>query len=81
MHDDAQESKHVQRVDKQFPRSHNQDFMALQPPPIEVQNTLSETDFTELKLYARGKVRDLYNVSDQLLLVATDRISAFDHVL
>lgn len=43
--------------------------------------TLIETDFADLKLYARGKVRDLYNVSDQLLLVATDRISAFDHVL
>ena len=44
-------------------------------------DTLIETDFADLKLYARGKVRDLYNVSDQLLLVATDRISAFDHVL
>jgi phosphoribosylaminoimidazole-succinocarboxamide synthase len=29
----------------------------------------------------RGKVRDLYAVGDDLLLVATDRISAFDHVL
>jgi phosphoribosylaminoimidazole-succinocarboxamide synthase len=46
-----------------------------------VPDTLIETDFADLKLYARGKVRDLYNVSDQLLLVATDRISAFDHVL
>jgi phosphoribosylaminoimidazole-succinocarboxamide synthase len=34
-----------------------------------------------LQLYARGKVRDIYKVSDWLLLVATDRISAFDHVL
>ena len=32
-------------------------------------------------LLARGKVRDLYAVGDDLLLVATDRISAFDHVL
>lgn len=42
---------------------------------------LIETELTPLTLYARGKVRDLYAVGDQLLLVATDRISAFDHVL
>ena len=35
-----------------------------------------------LKLFARGKVRDTYELGpDQLLMVATDRISAFDHVL
>ena len=34
-----------------------------------------------LPLIGRGKVRDLYAVGDALLLVATDRISAFDHVL
>jgi phosphoribosylaminoimidazole-succinocarboxamide synthase len=34
-----------------------------------------------LPLHARGKVRDLYTVGDDLLFVATDRISAFDHVL
>jgi phosphoribosylaminoimidazole-succinocarboxamide synthase len=32
-------------------------------------------------LLARGKVRDLYSVGEHLLLIATDRISAFDHVL
>ncbi len=42
---------------------------------------LIETEFAPLTLYARGKVRDLYSIGDQLLLVATDRISAFDHVL
>ncbi|HEX5234913.1 MAG TPA: phosphoribosylaminoimidazolesuccinocarboxamide synthase [Silvibacterium sp.] len=42
---------------------------------------LIETELAPLMLYARGKVRDLYSVGDQLLLVATDRISAFDHVL
>jgi phosphoribosylaminoimidazole-succinocarboxamide synthase len=42
---------------------------------------LIETELTPLTLYARGKVRDLYSVGDALLLVATDRISAFDHVL
>jgi len=35
-----------------------------------------------LKLFARGKVRDTYELGpDQLLMVATDRLSAFDHVL
>ncbi len=34
-----------------------------------------------LPLYARGKVRDVYEVDGGLLIVATDRISAFDHVL
>ncbi|HEU4345113.1 MAG TPA: phosphoribosylaminoimidazolesuccinocarboxamide synthase [Candidatus Binatia bacterium] len=34
-----------------------------------------------LPLFARGKVRDIYSFGDQLLLVATDRISAFDVVL
>ena len=43
--------------------------------------TLIATEFEDLQLYARGKVRDLYVVGDLLLLVATDRISAFDHVL
>jgi phosphoribosylaminoimidazole-succinocarboxamide synthase len=43
--------------------------------------TLIATEFENLQLYARGKVRDLYEVGDLLLLVATDRISAFDHVL
>jgi phosphoribosylaminoimidazole-succinocarboxamide synthase len=45
-------------------------------------DVLLHTDFPELKLYASGKVRDLYQVGDDhLLLVATDRISAFDYVL
>ncbi|MGI8770610.1 MAG: phosphoribosylaminoimidazolesuccinocarboxamide synthase [Acidobacteriaceae bacterium] len=43
--------------------------------------TLIHTDLPGLSLLARGKVRDLYAVGDALLLVATDRISAFDHVL
>jgi phosphoribosylaminoimidazole-succinocarboxamide synthase len=43
--------------------------------------TLIETAFQGLQLYARGKVRDLYSIGEDLLLVATDRISAFDHVL
>ncbi len=43
--------------------------------------TLLQTDFSSLQLHARGKVRDLYAVGEWLLFVATDRISAFDHVL
>ncbi len=42
---------------------------------------LLQTDLPNLKLYARGKVRDIYAVGDDLLLIATDRISAFDHIL
>jgi phosphoribosylaminoimidazole-succinocarboxamide synthase len=42
---------------------------------------LLQTDFPELTLHARGKVRDLYSLNGQLLFVATDRISAFDYVL
>ena len=40
-----------------------------------------ETHFPDLILFARGKVRDIYDFADRLLLVATDRISAFDVVL
>src|ERR1700682_4183920 len=40
-----------------------------------------QTDFPELTLHARGKVRDLYSLDGLLLFVATDRISAFDYVL
>jgi phosphoribosylaminoimidazole-succinocarboxamide synthase len=40
-----------------------------------------KTEFKELNLIHRGKVRDLYEVEDKLLMVATDRISAFDVVM
>jgi phosphoribosylaminoimidazole-succinocarboxamide synthase len=42
---------------------------------------LLKTDLGSTPLLGRGKVRDLYAVGGALLLVATDRISAFDHVL
>lgn len=42
---------------------------------------LIQTQLGSIPLLARGKVRDLYAVDNALLLVATDRISAFDHVL
>ena len=40
-----------------------------------------KTEFKGLNLVHRGKVRDLYEVDDKLLMVATDRISAFDVVM
>lgn len=49
--------------------------------PATLDGTLLQTNFPDLKLHARGKVRDLYVVEDKLLFVATDRISAFDYVL
>jgi phosphoribosylaminoimidazole-succinocarboxamide synthase len=42
---------------------------------------ISQTEFPGLKLLARGKVRDIYDLGDRLLIVATDRLSAFDVVL
>ena len=42
---------------------------------------ISETNIEGLKLKARGKVRDIYDLGDKLLIVATDRISAFDVVI
>jgi len=42
---------------------------------------LLKTDLGTNPLIGRGKVRDLYGIGDDLLMVATDRISAFDHVL
>ncbi|MGO8759828.1 MAG: phosphoribosylaminoimidazolesuccinocarboxamide synthase [Terracidiphilus sp.] len=42
---------------------------------------LLQTNLGPVPLVGRGKVRDLYAVDGALLLVATDRISAFDHVL
>ncbi len=40
-----------------------------------------ETSFPDLRLFKRGKVRDVYEVDDKLLIVATDRISAFDVIM
>lgn len=40
-----------------------------------------ETNFTDLKLVGRGKVRDIYDLGNELLIVSTDRLSAFDVIL
>jgi phosphoribosylaminoimidazole-succinocarboxamide synthase len=42
---------------------------------------VSETQVHGLKLFARGKVRDMYDLGDRLLMVATDRLSAYDVVM
>jgi phosphoribosylaminoimidazole-succinocarboxamide synthase len=44
-------------------------------------NTCIQTELTGLTLFRRGKVRDIYEYEDKLLLIATDRVSAFDVVL
>jgi len=43
--------------------------------------TLRETQFAGMTPSARGKVRDIYDLGDKLLIVATDRLSAFDVVM
>jgi len=46
-----------------------------------VGKILLKSDFQDLTLIKRGKVRDVYEVDDKLLIVATDRMSAFDVVM
>jgi phosphoribosylaminoimidazole-succinocarboxamide synthase len=48
---------------------------------VDESNVCIRTELSGLKLLRRGKVRDVYEYGDKLLLVATDRISAFDVVL
>jgi phosphoribosylaminoimidazole-succinocarboxamide synthase len=50
-------------------------------PSPQMTTLISQTDFPGLKLRGRGKVRDIYELGDRLLIVATDRLSAFDVVL
>ncbi len=40
-----------------------------------------QTELPDVKLFSRGKVRDVYDLDDKLLIVASDRISAFDYVI
>ena len=55
------------------------------PSPAQSKNlmnkTLSSTDLKGIKLFKRGKVRDVYDLGDKLLIISTDRISCFDVVL
>ena len=50
--------------------------------PVDINAPpLLESNLPGIKLWKRGKVRDVYEVGDKLLLIATDRLSAFDVVL
>src|SRR4029450_12425096 len=42
---------------------------------------IQQTNLPGVKLHARGKVRDIYDIGDHFLIIATDRLSAFDVVL
>jgi phosphoribosylaminoimidazole-succinocarboxamide synthase len=44
-------------------------------------NVIYQTDLPGVKLHGRGKVRDIYDVGEHFLIIATDRLSAFDVVL
>ncbi len=46
-----------------------------------MHKVILQTDLNKLKLLKRGKVRDIYDFNDYLLIIATDRISAFDVIL
>ena len=47
----------------------------------QLNNTLNETDFNKLGVLYRGKVRDNYTKDDKRIIIATDRLSAFDRVI
>jgi phosphoribosylaminoimidazole-succinocarboxamide synthase len=46
-----------------------------------MERTIGDIDLPGIPLYKKGKVRNVYEIEGQLLIVATDRISAFDWVL
>src|SRR5262245_5116759 len=51
------------------------------PVGASMPDPVFETNLSGLTLKARGKVRDVYDLGDKLLIVSTDRLSAFDCVL
>ncbi len=46
-----------------------------------MNSTLGQTNFADIGAPKRGKVRDIYDLKDKLLIITTDRLSAFDVVL
>lgn len=48
---------------------------------MRASDILLQTQFSGMEPHARGKVRDVYSLNKELLIVATDRISAFDYIL
>ena len=53
----------------------------LEEMPNMTGEPLAKTEFKDIELFKRGKVRDVYTLGDKLLVVSTDRISCFDVVL
>ncbi len=45
------------------------------------KDVIRDTDLRGFPVAGRGKVRDVYHVGDKLLIVSTDRLSAFDVIL
>ena len=71
---------------KKFLLRPKKNFVALEEGNSEniggtMEQALMETNISGYPLFAKGKVRDVYDLDDKLLIVATDRISAFDVVL
>lgn len=48
---------------------------------MKTEQILLESNILSLSLFKKGKVREVYDLDDKLLIVATDRISAFDYIL
>jgi phosphoribosylaminoimidazole-succinocarboxamide synthase len=48
---------------------------------VTSETVILNTELPGIERHAQGKVRDVYRVNEQLLIVATDRISAFDYIL
>lgn len=48
---------------------------------MRTEQVLTSIELPNLKLFKRGKVREVYDLEDKLLIVASDRISAFDYIL
>ncbi|KAB2837870.1 MAG: phosphoribosylaminoimidazolesuccinocarboxamide synthase, partial [Melioribacteraceae bacterium] len=46
-----------------------------------MKNVVLQTDLKDLKLFKRGKVRDVYEVGEYYLIISTDRLSAFDVIM
>ena len=53
----------------------------MNPAVMQNEGIIVETNLGGLPLISRGKVRDIYDAGDHLVIVATDRISAFDYIL
>ncbi|MFA3781996.1 phosphoribosylaminoimidazolesuccinocarboxamide synthase [Melioribacteraceae bacterium 4301-Me] len=46
-----------------------------------MEQVITQTNFSDLKLYKKGKVRDIYDLGENYLMVSTDRLSAFDVIM